>query len=177
MPRRDKGQRSRSCLTDGRRVIRFAPPRVSSIGNAHERSPDERPDMEESMDNVRLARSWLLLSGVILIAVGILGFFSNPLVGVDGFVATDNLHNIVHIATGLLALGLVYLMREDIGTATIVFGALYLAVFVVTLISPTLFGLFSVEVNAVDHVIHIGLAVVSLGLGFMARGRSALAAG
>jgi hypothetical protein len=129
------------------------------------------------MDNVRLARSWLLLAGVILIAVGILGFFSNPLVGPIGLVATDNLHNIVHVLTGVLALGLGYAMRDDIGTATIVFGALYLAVFVVTVVSPTLFGLFSVEVNAIDHIIHIGLAVVSLGLGWMARSRAAAMAG
>ena len=129
------------------------------------------------MDNVRLARSWLYLSGVILIVVGILGFFSNPLVGPDGFVATDNPHNIVHILTGLLALGLGYGMREDIGLATMLFGALYLVVFVVTVISPTLFGVFSVPVNVIDHVIHIGLAIVSLGLGYMARGRSAAMAG
>lgn len=129
------------------------------------------------MDNARLARSWLLLAGVILIAVGIVGFVSNPLVGPTGLVATDNLHNIVHVLTGVLALGLAYGMRDDIGTATIIFGALYLAVFVVTVVSPTLFGLFSVEVNAVDHVIHIGLAVVSLGLGWMARGRAAAMAG
>lgn len=129
------------------------------------------------MDNVRLARSWLLLAGVILIAVGILGFFSNPLVGPTGLVATDNLHNIVHVLTGVLALALAYAMRDDIGTATIVFGALYLAVFVVTVVSPTLFGLFSVEVNAIDHVIHIGLAAVSLGLGWMARSRAAAMAG
>jgi uncharacterized membrane protein HdeD (DUF308 family) len=129
------------------------------------------------MDNVRLARSWLLLSGVILIAVGVLGFFSNPLVGPTGLVATDNPHNVVHIATGVLALALAYGMRENIGTATIAFGALYLVVFVVTIISPTLFGIFTVPVNAIDHVIHIGLAVVSLGLGYMARGRAGVTAG
>ena len=129
------------------------------------------------MDNVRLARSWLYLSGVILIVVGILGFFSNPLVGPDGFVATDNPHNIVHILTGLLALGLAYGMRADVGTATLLFGALYLVVFVVTVISPRLFGVFTVPVNTIDHVIHIGLAVVSLGLGYMARGRATMMAG
>ena len=128
------------------------------------------------MDNVRLARSWLYLSGAILIAVGILGFFSNPLVGPEGLVATDNPHNIVHILTGLLALGLAYWMRDDVGTATMLFGALYLVVFVVTVLSPTLFGVFSVAVNVIDHVIHIGLAIVSLALGYMARGRSAVAA-
>ena len=127
------------------------------------------------MDNVRLARSWLYLSGVILIAVGLLGFFSNPLVGPDGLVATDNPHNIVHILTGLLALGLAYGMRDNVAMATMLFGALYLIVFVVTIISPTLFGIFTVEVNAIDHVIHIGLAIVSLALGYMARGSVATA--
>jgi hypothetical protein len=48
--------------------------------------------------------------------------------------------------------------------------------FVVTLISPSLFGLFTVPVNAVDHVIHVGVAVVSIALGSMARGRAPLAA-
>ena len=124
------------------------------------------------MDNARLARTWLLLAGVILIAVGILGFFSNPLVGATGLVATDNVHNVVHILTGALALGLAYVMRQDIGTAAIAFGLLYGVVFVVTVVSPTLFGIFSVPVNGIDHVIHLGLAVVSIGLGYMARGRS-----
>lgn len=128
------------------------------------------------MDYLRLARMWLYLSGVILIAVGILGFFSNPLVGPDGLVATDNPQNVVHVLTGLLALGLAYAMRDNIGMATLLFGALYLAVFVVTVISPTLFGTFTVEVNAIDHVIHIGLVLVSLGLGYLARSPEAVPA-
>ena len=128
------------------------------------------------MDNARLARLWLQLAGVILVVVGVLGFFPNPIVGPNGLVATDNIHNIVHVLTGLLAFGLLYGMRNDVGTATILFGALYSVVFIATVISPTLFGIFSVPVNPVDHVIHIGLAVVSLALGYMARGRTALAA-
>ena len=127
------------------------------------------------MDNAKLARWWLQLVGVILVVVGVLGFVSNPLVGPTGFVATDNVHNVVHILTGLLALGLVYWMRTDIGTSALLIGALYAAIFVVTLASPTLFGLFQVPVNTVDHVIHIGVAAVSLALGYMARGRSMLA--
>lgn len=128
------------------------------------------------MDNARLARMWLLLAGVILIVVGVLGFFPNPIVGPDGFVQTDNVHNVVHALTGLLAIALAYLMPNDIGTAALLFGALYAVVFVATVVSPNLFGLFSVPVNTVDHVIHIGLAVVSLALGYMARGRTSLAA-
>jgi hypothetical protein len=127
------------------------------------------------MDNARLARLWLQLAGVILIVVGVLGFFPNALVGPDGLVATDNVHNTVHVLTGVLALGLAYGMRRDIGTATILFGALYAVVFIATIVSPNLFGLFSVPVNTIDHVIHIGLAGVSLVLGYLARGRTAAA--
>jgi hypothetical protein len=128
------------------------------------------------MENARLARSWLLLVGIVLVVVGIVGFVPNALVGPSGLVATDNLHNVVHVITGALALGLAYGMRDDIGMAALLFGALYAVIFVVTLVSPSLFGLFSVPVNAIDHVIHIGVAVVSLALGYMARDRSMVAA-
>ena len=132
--------------------------------------------MEDQMQNAQLARSWLYLVGTTLVLVGIVGFIANPLVGPTGLVATDNLHNVIHIATGILAFGLVLGLREDVGLAAMLFGALYAIVFVVTIVSPSLFGLFSVPVNAIDHVIHVGVAVVSLALGWMARSRTAMAA-
>jgi hypothetical protein len=49
------------------------------------------------------------------------------------------------------------------------FGILYVVIFVAVLVSPSLFGLFSVPANAVVHVIHAALAVVSLGVAYMAR--------
>jgi hypothetical protein len=128
------------------------------------------------MDNARLARSWLVLAGAILVVVGILGFIPNALVGPSGLVATDNLHNIVHLVTGVLAVALAYGMAADIGMAAILFGALYVVIFVACLVSPNLFGLFSVPVNGIDHLIHAGLAIVSLALGYMARNRAAIVA-
>jgi hypothetical protein len=128
------------------------------------------------MDNARLAQWWLLLVGGVLIVVGIVGFLPNPLVGPSGLVATDNVHNVIHVATGLLALALAIGWRSDIGAAAMLFGALYGAVFVLTLISPNLFGILPVPVNVVDHVIHVGVAFVSLALGYLARGRSSYAA-
>ncbi len=125
------------------------------------------------MDNARLARSWLVLVGAILVVVGILGFIPNALVGPTGLVATENLHNVVHVLTGALALGLAYGMAADIGMAAILFGALYAVIFIACVVSPSLFGLFSVPVNGIDHLIHVGVAVVSLALGYMARNRAA----
>ena len=47
---------------------------------------------------------------------------------------------------------------------------LYVIIFVAVLLSPTLFGLFSVAANAPIHVVHAAVAVVSLAVGLMARG-------
>jgi hypothetical protein len=76
----------------------------------------------------------------------------------------------VHIATGLLALYIAFGMRgEQQINATIGFGILYVVIFAAVIISPNLFGLFSVASNTLIHVVHAALAVVSLGVGYMAR--------
>lgn len=120
------------------------------------------------------ARSWMAVAGIVLVAVGLLGFIPNPLVGgADSLLPTDAVHNIVHVATGALALFIAFGLRgENQVNATIGFGVLYLVVFVAVLVSPNLFGLFQVPANAVLHVIHAALAVVSLAVGYMARGRT-----
>lgn len=118
------------------------------------------------------ARGWMILAGVVLIAVGLLGFVSNPLVGPgDALIPTGTVHNLVHIVTGLLALYIAFGLRDiDQASGVIGFGLLYLVIFVVVLLSPTLFGLFDFAANVYLHVIHATLAVVSLALGYMARG-------
>ena len=45
-------------------------------------------------------RTVSLLFGVILVAVGIVGFIPNPLVAPDGIFAVNLIHNLVHILTG-----------------------------------------------------------------------------
>lgn len=125
------------------------------------------------MSNDGLAKSWITVAGVVLVLVGILGFFSNPLVGsADGAtVPTGTLHNIVHLGTGLLALYIGFGMTGmNLVNGVIGFGVLYVVIFLAVLVSPTLFGLFSVPANAVLHVIHAALALVSLAVGYMARG-------
>jgi Domain of unknown function (DUF4383) len=117
-------------------------------------------------------KAWAALVGVVLVATGLLGFLGTPLVGSasGALVPTDNLHNVVHIATGLLALWIAF---GTTGTtqidAMLGFGILYVVIFVAVLVSPTLFGLFSVPANAVVHVIHAAVAMVSLAVALMAR--------
>ena len=47
-----------------------------------------------------------IVIGLAFLAVGLLGFFSNPIVGAshDAIFHTDKVHNIVHIVSGALFL-------------------------------------------------------------------------
>ena len=132
------------------------------------------------MSQMNTAKTWAALVGIVLIAAGLLGFLNSSLVGSaeDALVRTDNIHNVVHLLTGMIALFIAFGTRgEQQANAVIGFGILYTIIFLAVLVSPTLFGIFSVPSNAAVHVIHLAVAVVSLAVGFTARGRtSAMAA-
>jgi hypothetical protein len=127
------------------------------------------------MRTTNIAQGWMALVGLVLLAAGLVGFLNTPLAGssANALLATDTVHNVVHLLTGLLALGIAFgLKGETQVNAVIGFGVLYAVIFVAVLVSPTLFGLFSVAANAPIHVIHVAVALVSLAVGLMARGGS-----
>jgi hypothetical protein len=127
------------------------------------------------MRTTNIAQGWMALVGLVLLAAGLVGFLNTPLAGssANALLATDTVHNVVHLLTGLLALGIAFgLKGETQVNAVIGFGVLYAVIFVAVLVSPTLFGLFSVAANAPIHVIHAAVALVSLAVGLMARGGS-----
>jgi hypothetical protein len=125
--------------------------------------------LEVAMNTVK---AWATLAGIVLVATGLIGFLGTPLVGSasGALVPTDGLHNVVHVGTGVLALWIAFGTsgRTQVD-ALLGFGILYVAIFVAVLVSPSLFGLFSVQANAVIHVIHAALAAVSLAVALMAR--------
>jgi hypothetical protein len=126
------------------------------------------------------ARGYAALVGVVLIAVGLIGFVDNPLVGRTGLFTTDTIHNLVHIVSGAIALAISFGRTESaVSNGLIGFGVLYAVVFVLLLVSPTMFGILTVPVNGADHVLHAALAIVSLAVGFATRagGRMVAAAG
>src|SRR3954453_3293874 len=113
------------------------------------------------MNNLELAKWWAALAGIVLVAVGLLGFVNNPIVGAQpgALVPTDALHNVVHLVTGAIALYIAFGLRGDnLANGLLGFGVLYTVIFLSVLLSPNLFGLFTVPANAVIHVIHFALA-------------------
>jgi uncharacterized protein DUF4383 len=127
------------------------------------------------MSNTSTVMGWATLAGIILVAAGLLGFLNTSIIGDadNAIVRTGTVHNLVHLLTGLVALYIAFgLKGEQQATAVLGFGVLYVIIFVAVLVSPTLFGIFSVASNLAVHVIHATVAVVSLAVGYMARGTS-----
>lgn len=119
-----------------------------------------------------VVQTYAAVAGVVLILVGLLGFLGTPIVGsTDGaLLATDALHNIVHIATGVFGLFVAFALsgRAQV-KGMLAFAVLYAVILVAVLISPTLFGLFSVAANLPLHLIHAALAGAGFATYFMAR--------
>ena len=129
--------------------------------------------MRQDTSNDGLAKTYATVIGIVLVAVGLLGFVSNPIVSSrpDALFTVNAVHNIVHIASGALALYIAFgLDGEARANGLIAFGVLYAVVFVLVVLSPQLFGLFGdAPANTADHVLHAALAVASLAVGYVAR--------
>lgn len=112
------------------------------------------------MDSLVRPVTWIL--GLALLAVGIMGFIStSPLLGL--FVV-DNIHNVIHLVSGAVALALVNSSKGAARMFLLVFGAVYLAVALLGYIQKTtVLGL--IEVNFADNVLHAVIAAVCLIIG------------
>jgi hypothetical protein len=118
-----------------------------------------------------MAKTMAVLFGVIFLLVGILGFV--PAVTKDemllGIFHVNAAHNAVHLLSGVVAL---ICGMTGVGASRIyfkIFGLVYGAVAVLGLMHmgehTTLLGLISN--NDADTYLHIGIAAVSLIIGFM----------
>ena len=131
------------------------------------------------MSDNGMVRTVAAILGVALVGAGLLGFVGNPIAGpgpnnngTEVLFAANSVHNLVHLVTGALALYIAFgLSGAQQANALLGFGILYVVIFVAVLISPTLFGLFDpIPANMPLHLLHAALAVVGIGVGYMARG-------
>jgi len=119
------------------------------------------------------AKTAAVLIGVIFIAVGLLGYVDNPIVGDSGkaIFHAGSAHNIVHIASGALFLLIAFAAPGAIGGFLKFFGILYLAIGIYGMTQmgsddmKSLFGFLMV--NKMDNYLHIGLGLVIFLAGFL----------
>ncbi|MDO8510346.1 MAG: DUF4383 domain-containing protein [bacterium] len=121
-----------------------------------------------------------IIIGIVFLAVGILGYIPNPIVGMDAgdLFATDQMHNLVHLASGIIIL-LASLGRAATAATTLkVFGVIYLILAVVgfwQIGSGTGVLLGLVEVNGADNWLHLVLGIVILAAGYARKGDAMMA--
>ena len=109
-------------------------------------------------------RKIFLLLGALLLLVGTAGFvLPRPVLGTF---AVNTLHNIVHVASGVLTL---IASTQGIGpmrTWGRAFGFAYLGLGIVGFIVPDVFGLM--HLNLADNLLHLALALPFLYVGLLA---------
>jgi hypothetical protein len=113
--------------------------------------------------------------GIVFLIVGVLGFVPALTPGghLLGIFEVDPLHNVIHLLSGVLALGAAW-AGSYARLYFQVFGIVYAVVAVAGFLQgDTVLGL--IATNTADHVLHLAIAAVALWAGFgMKRGSMAM---
>jgi hypothetical protein len=131
--------------------------------------PSRRDTRQSAAGAERSVAQWFaLVGGATLVVVGILGFFADSSFEVGGSIDGDTLlgfevngvHNLVHIASGLLLLSGVPRNRWA-RRVCFIFGSTYALVTIIGLINGVTV-LDIIPVNPADNILHIGLTTAAL---------------
>ena len=114
-----------------------------------------------------------IIIGLAFIAVGILGFIPNPVVGdsEDAMFHADSLHSIVHLISGGLMV-LIPLAKTGVTAGFLKgFGIIYLLIGVLGFINIGSTGMGEIlgflHVNGADNFLHVGLGLLIFLAGFL----------
>jgi hypothetical protein len=110
------------------------------------------------------------LLGVVLVLVGIAGFFAPGLLGAH----LDKYHNCVHIVSGIIALYFGFAgSYSGAKTFCLIFGVVYLGLGILGLTMGTgaerMFAVGPLHLGTIDHGIHVLLGVIFLAGGLFKR--------
>ena len=121
-----------------------------------------------------------MIFGATFVAVGLLGFVSNPLIGADGFFMTNAAHNLTHLLIGAVLLFAATQTERAAYLSLLTFGVLYLLLAVMGYATigaeghANLLGL--VHINGNDNWLHVLLGVALIATALGARGTRRVAA-
>jgi hypothetical protein len=111
-----------------------------------------------------LARIYVVLSGTILVVVGVVGFFRHEMFNLT-FPAA---HNVFHLVSGLIALW-AGLGKNVHGPRWfgLIFGAIYTMVAIAGFTGMRDLGPIQLDLNTHFNFIHLGVGLLSLAAGFL----------
>jgi hypothetical protein len=118
--------------------------------------------MDENMGS-RLAKMYVVLSGAILVVVGMVGFFRREMFNLTFPPA----HNVFHLVSGTIALW-AGLGRSADGPRRfgLIFGAIYSVVAIAGFAGLRDLGPIQLDLNTHFNFIHLGVGLLSLAAGF-----------
>lgn len=102
---------------------------------------------------------WAQILGVVLILVGILGFFNNPILGIFG---VDAMHNVVHLLTGAIFAWAGFMSGNNAKKVNQWLGIVYLLVAVVGFMGWITF----MTIDSADNWLHLVLGLVTVIIGW-----------
>jgi len=120
-----------------------------------------------------MAKTWAMVFGWIFLILGIIGFISNPLVGMNGMFHADTMHNIVHIIFGAILLWAAYAAPMKAAGAMKWLGIIYiiLAILGWILVGNSTGSLLGIaEVNGADNWLHLVLGLILVWAGMKKKG-------
>lgn len=106
-----------------------------------------------------------LIIGITFVAVGLLGFIPNPIVGAshNAIFHADAVHNMVHIVSGILFLIIAFAAPSRAALFLKVFGIVYLLLGIIGLLTIGSAGrtnlLGFLPINGADNYLHIALGI------------------
>jgi hypothetical protein len=107
-------------------------------------------------------KNLMYIIGVVFVLVGIIGFFSDPILGI---IDVDAIHNIIHLATGILAI--VFAMQGEARGRKffLIFGIVYALITVLGFVAGEGKILGLVSINGAGNYFHLVTAIVFLIIG------------
>jgi len=114
-----------------------------------------------------LAKIYVVLSGAILVVVGIAGFFRHEMFNLTFPPA----HNVFHLGSGVIALWAGFGKSAN-GPRRfgLIFGAIYTALAIAGFLGLHDLGSIQLDLNTHFNVIHLGVGLLSLAAGFASTG-------
>jgi hypothetical protein len=121
-----------------------------------------------------LERGFALVTGSVLIVLGLAGSVGNPVVGrpgSTGIVVTGFGHDLIHLVCGALFLhaGIALTGRQR-ASVLIGLGVAFVASGLLSLVSSDLLGLYDAPSSGLDQLAHLVLGVAAIVMGWMGRG-------
>ncbi len=126
------------------------------------------------MGALGLERTFAVVVGAVLVALGSGGSLGTPIVGGPedtGVIVTGFGHDLVHLVTGALFLHVgIALNGRNRAYGLIGLGTFYLATGLASFLTADLFGLYDAATSGLDSLAHVLLGVATVVVGWMGRG-------